>query len=59
MIAAYNDLEEGLSPVNTGRAEWLPLPFLDAMRLIRGVVAEYRADRARRDAERAKGRHHG
>ena len=51
---AFKDWRRTLHPVNTGRAEWLPDPFLEAMHVIEAAVEEQ--EQRARDAAAAKAR---
>lgn len=58
MIGAYNNWENGHSPVSLGRAPWLPLQFTQAMDEIRRAVGDnneraVEREKAKRAARRA------
>lgn len=44
MLAAYQDWKSGHTPVTTGRAPWLPSPFLMAMHHARSSTAVAEAE---------------
>lgn len=54
MIRQYNDWDRGHTPVTTGRAQWLPSPFLQAMHAVRAAVNTCNAE-AREKARRSHG----
>lgn len=55
-LSTYDEYTERLDPVSTGRAPWLPSPFVDAMRVSRLARAEQDAVRAARRAAKNGGR---
>lgn len=40
MVAYHGDWEKGHNPVSTGRAPWLPSPFIQGMHTTRAYIAE-------------------
>lgn len=53
-IAYHGDWEAGHSPVTTGRAPWLPAPFLHAMHAVRNAINEHTRLRTERQTAKFK-----
>lgn len=54
MLAAFQDWQVGHSPVTTGRAQWLPAPFIQAMHVARNVIREQEAAARRKAVNRGR-----
>lgn len=51
----YGQMERGITPVSLGWVEWVPWPFMEAMREVQTAKAKGENERAARRALAAKG----